>query len=293
MALGDFLLRNLYNSCKRLGADASLGDGAGGGWQGPKGGDIQVLEPCQHVLEQSAVRIDRTNGNVIAQITINLPARGRTILGRAAEQILGSTLPTMIQQSFYYSNLPSKDELQKHVESVEDQVWLQRQLETRNLVAFVRNGAILPRISGDDDRPMDARQAVPFTSPKGGDSSNDRERQRMEVSFALPNAEITILGMGIPKGITLICGGGFHGKSTLLSVLQNGVYPKVVGDGREFCVVDPNACKIRAEDGRNVQAVDISNFINNLPYGKDTTDFSTMDASGSTSQAAFIQEVRY
>ena len=88
-------------------------------------------------------------------------------------------------------------------------------------------------------------------------------------------------------------GGGFHGKSTILSVLQNGIYPKVVGDGREFCVVDPNACKIRAEDGRNIQANDISNFINNLPYGKDTTNFSTMDASGSTSQAAFIQEVRW
>ena len=280
MALGDFLLRNLYNSCKKLGADSSLG-GGGGGWQGPKGGDIQVLEPCQHILEQSAVRIDRSDGSIVAQVTINLPARGRTILGRAAEQILGYTLPTMVEQSLYYSNLPSIIELQKHVESVEDQVWLQGQLESRNLVAFVRNDAILPRVSGDDDRPMNTNQAVPFESPK-----------RMEVSFTLPNAGTNLSGMGIPKGISLICGGGFHGKSTLLSVLQNGIYPKVVGDGREFCVVDPNACKIRAEDGRNVQANDISNFIKNLPYGKDTTNFSTMDASGSTSQAAFIQEVR-
>lgn len=293
MALGDFLLRHLYQTCKRLGADAALGGGnGGGGWQGPKGGDLQVLEPCQHVLEQSAVRIDPTNGNIVAQITINLPARGRTILGRAAQQILETTLPRMVQQSLHYANLPSTEALQNHVESVEDQVWLQSQLESRNLVAFVRNGATLPRTSGDDDRPMDPQRAVPFASPQGSSSgSGGGERQRLEVSFNLPNAGITVTGMGVPKGITLICGGGFHGKSTLLETLQVGVYPKIPGDGREFCSTVPDAFKIRAEDGRNIQAVDISNFINNLPFEKDTNNFSSMDASGSTSQATSIVEV--
>jgi predicted ABC-class ATPase len=114
----------------------------------------------------------------------------------------------------------------------------------------------------------------------------------LEVSFTLPNAQKTISGMGIPKGITLICGGGFHGKSTLLQALQMGVYPKIPGDGREFCVTSSRSLKIRAEDGRNVQAVDISTFINHLPFQKDTTCFSTLDASGSTSQATNIVEVR-
>jgi predicted ABC-class ATPase len=250
----------------------------GKGWSGPKGGDLQVLEPSQHVLEQSGVRLD-AEGNVIAQITINLPARGRNILGRAAEEILGHTLPTLVKDSLLYESLQAS-KLQQHVESVEDQCWLQTQLDSKNLVAFVQNGAILPRESGVDDRPMDAKMAIPFESPK-----------RLEISFSLPNAGITVTGMGVPKGISLICGGGFHGKSTLLEALQVGVYPKIPGDGREFCLTSPKALKIRAEDGRNVQSVDISTFINNLPFGKDTTCFSSPDASGSTSQAANIVEV--
>ena len=277
IGLADFLLRSLHDTCKQLGADDTMG---GNGWSGPKGGDLKVLEPCQHILEQSAVRID-SRGNVIAQITINLPARGRSILGHAAETIFAKTLPTMVERSLYFSSLPT-DQLTKHVEAVEDQVWIQNQLEARNLVAFVRNGAILPRRTGVDDRPMVSSSVIPFESP-----------ERLEVSFTLPNAGTTINGMGIPKGITLICGGGFHGKSTILQALQVGIYPKVLGDGREYCMTSSNACKIRAEDGRNVQAVDISNFINNLPFGKDTTCFSSMDASGSTSQATNIIEVSF
>lgn len=278
MALADYVLRSFYNQCKQLGADSSMEDG-GKGWSGPKGGDLQILEPGQNVLEQSALRMDH-EGNVMAQLTINLPARGRTILGQAAEEILGNVLPTIIQRGLYYNALNAQD-MKTHVESVEDQCWLQSQLEDRNLVAFVANGAILPRRSGVDDRPMATSTTIPFASPK-----------RLEVSFTLPNRNERISGMGISKGITLICGGGFHGKSTLLEALQVGIYPKIPGDGREFCLTTPNAFKVRAEDGRNVQAVDISTFINNLPFGKDTTNFSTPDASGSTSQAANIVEVR-
>lgn len=277
IALSDYLLRALHSSCKKLGADAAF---QGKGWSGPKGGDLQVMEPCQHVLEQSGVRLDN-DGNVIAQITINLPARGRTILGGAAQEIMGNTLPSLVQQSLYYHSLQAT-KLKSHVESVEDQCWLQNELESRNLIAFIRNGAILPRKSGVDDRPMASNTAVPFRSPK-----------RFEISFDLPNMKTTITGMGIPKGITLICGGGFHGKSTLLEALQVGIYPKIPGDGREFCLTSANASKIRSEDGRNVQAADISTFINNLPFGKDTTNFNTLDASGSTSQAANIVEVSY
>ncbi len=278
MALADYLLRTLHSTCKNLGADSSI-NGGGGGWKGPKGGDIQVLEPCQHVLEQSALQVDRSNGNIIAQISVNLPARGRTILGQAAESILFQTIPAMAEKLCYASLSASK--LRQHVEMVEDQVWLREQMESRNIVAFVRNGAILPRRSGADDRPMDSgKNPVPFSSPP-----------RLEVAFTLPNAGITIKGMGIPKGISLICGGGFHGKSTLLETLQLGIYPKIPGDGREFCATSLSSVKIRAEDGRNIRSVDISNFINNLPFGADTTCFSSEDASGSTSQAAGIIEV--
>jgi predicted ABC-class ATPase len=275
--LADFLLRHVYETCKQLRADDSL---VGNGWNGPKGGDLQVLQPCQHVLEQSAVTIDE-QGNVILQFTVNLPARGRSILGRVAQTIFGTTIPTMIERSLHYNALPAH-QIKEHVNMVEDQIWLQNQLNGRNLVAFVRTGAILPRCSGSDDRPMDQTSAVPFVAPK-----------RLEISFALPTSGKTVTGLGIPKGVTLICGGGFHGKSTLLATLEKGVYPKCPGDGREYCMTSKHACKIRAEDGRNVQAVDISNFINHLPAGKDTTCFYTMDASGSTSQATNIVEVTF
>ena len=125
---------------------------------------------------------------------------------------------------------------------------------------------------------MDRSTAVPFKSPR-------------ECEIALEKADRqTVTGMGIPRGISLLTGGGFHGKSTLLEALELGIYDHIPGDGRELVVTDPTAVKIRAEDGRSVCNVDISPFIYNLPGGKDTKRFSTDDASGSTSMATNIQQ---
>jgi len=170
----------------------------------------------------------------------------------------------------------TRSELTHHLNTLEDQMVLRNIMQQRGLVAFFGNGSMLPRVSGVDDRKMD--KGIPFKSPPS-----------LEVEVNLPHIG-KIKGMGIKKGITLIVGGGFHGKSTLLQALQVGVYEKVPYDGREFVLCDQNAVKIRAEDGRSVKNVDISPFINNLPLGQDTTHFSTADASGSTSQAANIME---
>jgi predicted ABC-class ATPase len=280
VAAADHVLRHLYKACRASGADQSLGQDGGGGWSGPKGGACTILAPTQHVLEQSAVQIscdaDRSV-RVILQLTISLPARGRSILGQAAQEILCQILPQLVSTICRLSTEP----LWQHVHCVEDQVWLRDQLSSLDLVAFVPNGAILPRRSGVDDRPL-AEGATPFESPS-----------RWERSFELPRTQTIITGMAIPQGVTLICGGGFHGKSTLLQALQWAIYPKLAGDGREFCVVRPQATTVRAEDGRAVQAVNISDFLRDLPGGhKDTACFSTDNASGSTSQASSIAEVR-
>ena len=111
----------------------------------------------------------------------------------------------------------------------------------------------------------------------------------MTIAMDLPHRG-KITGMGIPKGVTLIVGGGYHGKSTLLKALELGVYNHIAGDGREYVITDRTAVKIRAEDGRSIRKTDISMFINDLPNGKDTRVFSTEDASGSTSQAANVVE---
>jgi predicted ABC-class ATPase len=213
-------------------------------------------------------------------MTLNLPARGRTILGQAAIQPF-ERLASLVENTMQYWNASLKSgQIDTYVDSIEDQIWLQNQLDSQGLAAFVRNGAILPRLSGADDRPMNSETAIHFQSPS-----------KLHTTFKLPNSGITIHGMGLRKGISIVVGGGFNGKSTLLEALQVGVYPKVPGDGREFVVTSPTAMKIRAEDGRPVTAVDISPFIGNLPFGTDTRCFSTQDASGSTSQAANIVEV--
>ena len=275
VAAADYLLRQLHATCRRLGADQSLrqASGGGGGWSGPKGGDVQIMEPTQHVLEQSAAQLD-AQGNLRVLLTINLPARGRTVLGQACEKILDPVLTRLVEEGIRNVDHVA---LLAHVDSIEDQAFLQSHLDGAGLVAFVCNGAILPRKSGVDDRPMTDGNVVQFQSPPS-----------LEREFHLPNAGKLIKGMGIPKGVTLICGGGFHGKSTLLQTLQLGVYLKIPGDGREFCVTSPMAAKIRAEDGRSIRAVDISPFIKNLPFGRDTICFNTDDASGSTSQASNI-----
>ena len=284
-AMADFIHRKFHSLCLDLGADREANSGNGkGGWSGPKGGNISIESPSQHVLEQSAVCIDPVTGDVTAHFTVNLPARGRTILGRKALEIFEDIIPTLIKNSLIHAALdPSK--LEYHVLSVEDQHWLRNQLKSRGLVAFIPNGAILPRASGADDKPMENKRSssgkvVRFESP-----------EPLQVSFDLPNLKKCIDGMGIRTGINLIVGGGFHGKSTLLSALQFGIYDKIPGDGREFCVCDETAVKIRAEDGRAVTAVDISPFISNLPFGKMTNNFTSADASGSTSQASNIIEV--
>jgi predicted ABC-class ATPase len=160
----------------------------------------------------------------------------------------------------------------------EDQDFIRNILKENKLVSFIRNGSILPRKSGISDSPLPESEAVAFKSPP-----------QLETTLNAPNAG-KITGMGIPPGVTLIIGGGFHGKTTLLKAVERGVYDHIPSDGREYCVTVDSAVKIRAEEGRSIQKVNISPFISNLPFGRDTIEFSTANASGSTSQAANIME---
>ena len=238
--------------------------------------DLLSVSRCgQEILSRSACQMDNHTGSVTVRLEIGFPAHGRTIDAKALEKILFGYLPECVKKTLYFSAVPAK-ELQKAVHLAEDTASLRRQLKEKNLAAFVADGAVLPRQSGVSDRPM--RDAFPFQSPKS-----------LRVEMHLPNAGV-ITGMGIPKGVTLIVGGGYHGKSTLLKALEAGVYNHIAGDGREYTVTDDTAVKVRAEDGRSIHDVDISMFIRNLPNGKDTVHFVTQDDSGSTSQAAGVAE---
>ena len=262
LAAEDWLLRRFASGLR--------GERRGSG----KSGALRVLRPGPEVITRSAVVLTR-DGRVEVRFAVGLPARGRRVLGhQAAELLLGDVLAAVrrLEASSYGAAV---ELLEAHVRSVVIQRGLRKQLREHGLVAFVADGSVLPRRSGVDRRPLP--DAVPFESPPS-----------LRVTLDTPDGPIS--GMGVPTGITLIVGGGFHGKSTLLQALQWGHLDHVPSDGRERVVADSHTVKVRAEDGRRVERVDISPFLRDLPGGRSTAPFSTDDASGSTSQAAAIVE---
>ena len=230
-----------------------------------RSGAFRMYAPGQEVLDQTAVQVAE-DGSVEARFYVGLPARGRRVLGGEAAELLTEDVPAAVDEALR-ADAHEAGALREAAEVNEDADHLRALLPERDLVAFVADGARLPRRSGVDDRPMEGEEVVPFESP---------EALRVEVE--LPNAG-TVTGMGVRKGVTLVVGGGFHGKSTVLRALETGVYNHRPGDGRERVVSEPGTVKIRAEDGRSVAGVDISAFIDGLPLGTDTTAFTSPNAS--------------
>lgn len=260
----DFLTRlfskNIYNYGEKV-----FGSG--------KSGLIEISKCSQQVIERTSIIIN--NEKIEARFYVGFPARGRSVLSKELEKILFNIIPNIVKNTLIYNNINIKA-LNDKLKLLEDQEFIRKQLKDKKLIAFIANNSILPRESGISQKPL--KDGKKFISPK-----------ELEVEFNTPNRGL-IKGMGIPEGITLIVGGGYHGKSTLLKALELGVYNHIEGDGREFVITDNTALKVRAEDGRAITKTDISLFINNLPNGKDTKKFYTENASGSTSQAANIIE---
>jgi predicted ABC-class ATPase len=264
-ALEDYLARSFARAVRKH-VKGNRGTG--------KSGFVGIDSGGQEIIERTAAVVNEEW--IEARFVVGLPADGRRCRGGEAAAIFFQELPQVVETSLLMAS-NDKGEIYRHVEVAEDQEWLRGQLAGLGLVAFVEDGAILPRKSGISDSPLGSGE-VRFKSPA---------ELRQEVP--LPNRG-PVAGMGIPVGVTLIVGGGYHGKSTLLRAIERGVYDHVPGDGREGVVSRDDAVKIRAEDGRRIEQVDISPFISNLPFGVDTGDFTTENASGSTSQAANIME---
>ncbi|MFW6140204.1 MAG: ABC-ATPase domain-containing protein [Acidobacteriota bacterium] len=262
IALRDYLARMFSKAVKKH-VKGKRGSG--------KSGQIFMDTPGQEILERTAVLISKDF--VEARFVVGLSAFGRRIAARQTEEMLFSELPQLVKDSLLFSSLP-RDGLYQHIETAEDADFMRSQLEPLGLVCFVADEAVLPRASGINPRPLTQGYVRQFRAPGS-----------LRVRIKRPNAG-DITGMGIPKGVTLIVGGGYHGKSTLLKAIETGIYNHIPGDGRECVVTDPDAVEIRAEDGRRVEKVDISPFISALPFGRETQSFSTEDASGSTSMAA-------
>ena len=274
MALADFLARRFREAIPRSGGSAGSGHS----------GQIRIDAGGQEALERTAIRIgdDGTGIRFVeARVEVGLPAAGRRILGHRAAELLTGALPQLARDTLSFAHSGAKS-ASPFVDTVENQEHLRSQLRARKLVAFVADGALLPRAHGASDLPPREGGTVAFESPPA-------------LCVSLPllhpgDGPPEISGMGIPEGVTLIVGGGFHGKSTLLQALARAVVPHVPGDGRERIATRADAVTIRAEEGRAVSSVDVSPFIRELPGGRATTAFTTENASGSTSQAASIVE---
>ena len=224
------------------------------------------------MLVRNSLWID--NGELRACLQVRLPGEGRKIQAEEAAEILTMVLPDLVSAGLYCDKA-AVPELQEYYRVLAERKAILAELDARGLCAFVPDGAVLPRASGLSEMPLEG--AVKFEAP-----------EEMAVTLSVCGREIR--GMGIPKGITVITGGAFHGKSTLLQALIRAVFPHVPGDGREGIVVDETALRVGVEDGRSVRGTDLSMFVRDLPGGISTKDFNTLSASGSTSEAANLLE---
>ena len=261
LAVGDFLTRELH--------------------AGFRGTALSIASPGQEILQRSSiiVRPDEKKegpGWVLeVRARLALPAQGRSIQGHEASRIVGRDLVRELEEAMDLTG-ERGDRLVRHVATLEDHRALRAAVARNGWVSFLADGAILPRRSGVSDEPLDG--GVPLQAPDS-----------MAATLELPHAG-SVRGTVVEAGVSVIVGGGYHGKSTLLSAIERGVYPHVPGDGRELVATVPDAVKVRAADGRAVTGVDLTPFISHLPAGRDTASFTTRNASGSTSQAASIIE---
>ena len=254
-----------------------------------KGQAISIAPAGQEILERSSVNLHETWQDDFSTPAFNapgpylelrlrwsLPAFGREIAGRQAARNLNLDLARAIASlDLRESELGA--EAWKHCQVTEDHAALQEILVERGWVAFLADGANLARRSGVSQLPLEG--GVPLTAP-----------ETLAQTVQLPHAGV-VRGTAIPAGVTVIAGGGYHGKSTLLNAIARGIYPHIPGDGRELVATVPEAMAVRAADGRAVTGVDLRPFISHLPgRDADPAQFTTANASGSTSQAASIME---
>ncbi|MDQ7844757.1 MAG: ABC-ATPase domain-containing protein [Armatimonadota bacterium] len=240
--------------------------------RGGRGG-IAVDAGGQAILPRSSCRI--TEDYVELRAEVVLPAEGRKAGAKAAQALLFDDLGQMVDGALLYGAY-NPQHLARHTEVAEDALALRGALAERGLVAFIADGAVLPR-EGDADRPLLAR-LVPFHAP-----------DELRVVLRAPHRG-EISGMGIPRGVTVIIGGAFSGRSTLLRAIASAVYAHIPGDGREYCATVPDAVMIQADEGRRVEGVNLTPFISGLPTGEDPARFRGDHAPALVAQAASIKE---
>ncbi len=243
-----------------------------------KSGHIRIDHGGQQILDRASCQI--TDQEMQFYLEIGLPAYGRRIAGKHCEYLLSEIIPELISKNLKVS-IGVEADLKQHIHCYLNDLALRKKLKEINAIAFIADESVLPRIRGDRQEPME-EGVKPFQSPE-----NLSTKLTLAYEYA---GKKEIKGMLLPCGIHIITGGGYHGKSTLLQALAQGVYCNIPGDGRELVITNSNCMQIKAEEGRAISGVDLRPLIQNIPGKEDTSCFNTQDASGSTSQAASIVE---
>ncbi len=226
----------------------------------------------EYIIKRSGIRYDKDSESYILRMNFNVPlVNALSVNAKAAIRAVRDILEHIETALKEFE----RDELSRYVRTYERQQKIRKYMREHNLCVFIANGSILPRENGTS-APM--KNAIQFISPK-----------ELEVTIPLHDGT-DITGMGIKKGVVVITGGGYSGKSTLLDAIEMGIYDHIPGDGREYVLTDNSALKIYAEDGRAVSELNLSPFFKYLPGSTDLHEFSTLHASGSVSQAAGIIE---
>ena len=272
LALADFLIRRFNQGIVKFVQQNRGKDGSG---------SFHTIELSQKMLQRDCVLFSKNS--IELRFIFSLPANGsggRQFDAKQTWLMFEQELSPLVDFTFFYHGYSeaSQNLLNKFLAVQKNRQAIKHYMKKNGLCVFISNGALLPRLSGIDDKPDLAEKIEKFQSPK-----------TLLVEIPL-HENSTIKGMGIKQGITCITGGGYHGKSTLLQAILAGVYAHIPGDGREYIVTRDDAVFTRAEEGRSIRQVNISPFIRQLPNGKKTENFSTDNASGSTSQAASIVE---
>ncbi len=265
MATADFVLRSFAGGVKAVAHQNRGVDGSG---------SFQCSRMPQQILARNTVTFSAAATSILFRVS--LPgSRSMKVLGREAEAMFFQELVDIVRR--VKDDVGDGRRLRSQCELVEDMLHVQARLGENGLVAFIADGSNLPRASGVSDKPA-RRGVIPFRAPEAA-----------AVVLDFPNAG-KISGLGIHQGVTVVIGGGFHGKSTLLNAVGRGIYPHIAGDGRERVVSSKRAMMVCAEAGRSIQGLDISPFISTLPKKANPRTLVTQNASGSTSEAAAIIE---
>lgn len=263
VALEDYLERQWHEAIRK----------AARGQRGTRAGSFTVDVGGQQILERTACRVAEDYVEIRGRVA--LAADGRKPAGKVALATFMEDLPQVVEHALLYATQHAPA-VHRHVTGAEDADALRDQLRERGLVAFVADDAVLPR-DGGSDRPL-LSHLVTFQAPP-------ELRTTLQATHRGP-----VTGLGIPRGVTVILGGNFSGKSTLLRAVAAGVYNHVPGDGREYCVTVGDAVKVLTDAGRRIEGVDLTPFIASLPTGEDLTRYRTNSAPETLSQAAGVME---